>query len=271
MYKNYKLTHKFQSKDERDHIFNASLIENTECEYYTITKPTKNEIINNFTKKSKINYKISPLANILDQGSYGSCVSNAFAYTISTQTKKTLLISRMYLYDFSRIQDYTSLDQDSGTTIRGACSAVKKYGSVPEALYKYTYSNFCNLPSLSTIQNSKLFKKFEYTFINQDITSIKNYINTHNSPIIFGFMVYSSFFDVNNTGIVALPNTSTETLEGGHCMCIIGYDDTKYNGVFVCANSWGTSWGDKGYCYIPYSYLLNSDLAGDFCGTKFIY
>jgi C1A family cysteine protease len=271
MYKNYKVIHKFQNKDERDHIFKAHISEDNNSEHYTITKPTKNEVVKNVTKKSKLSYKISPLANILDQGNYGSCVANAFSYSISSQTKKTLLISRMYLYDFSRLLDYSSLDQDAGTTIRSACSAIKKYGSVPEVLFKYNYKNFYNLPTLTTIKNSKLFKKFQYTFINQDLISLKSFINTYDNPIIFGFMVYSSFFNVDNSGLVTLPNTDTETLEGGHCMCIIGYDDTKNNGVFVCANSWSTSWGDKGYCYIPYAYLLDPNLAADFCGTIFIY
>lgn len=47
------------------------------------------------------------------------------------------------------------------------------------------------------------------------------------------------------------------------CMNIIGYDDS--NQYFICANSWGTSWGANGYCYIPYEFLLNPNLGFDFC------
>ena len=68
-------------------------------------------------------------------------------------------------------------------------------------------------------------------------------------------------------GIVPMPNTKTETLDGGHCTCIVGYDNTKQ--WFICANSWGTSWGDKGYFYMPYAYITNPNLASDFCYLDF--
>ena len=46
-------------------------------------------------------------------------------------------------------------------------------------------------------------------------------------------------------------------------MNIIDYDDS--NQYFIYANSWGTSWGANGYCYILYEYLLNPNLGNDFC------
>ena len=84
-------------------------------------------------------------------------------------------------------------------------------------------------------------------------------------------MVYSSLLTatVSSTGVVPMPNTKTETFKGGHCACIVGYNDTTQ--MFTCANSWGTSWGNKGYFTIPYAYIINPSLAGDFCFTTFIY
>jgi C1A family cysteine protease len=103
------------------------------------------------------------------------------------------------------------------------------------------------------------------------LTSLQAALQTYNAPIIFGFYVYSSFMtnSVANTGIVPLPNISSETLQGGHCMNIIGFDDSKQ--WFVCANSWGASWGNNGLCYLPYAYLLNSNIAFDFCQPTFAY
>jgi C1A family cysteine protease len=267
----YKLIYKFQKKDERDHVFQAFVSEDNISEYHTITKPKTNEVTKKITKKTPLKLTITRLGNILNQGNYGSCVANAFAYNINAQTNKTFNISRLYLYNYCRTIDFTSLDKDDGTTIRTACSAIKRYGALSENLFNYNNSNFSILPLLSIIQKSKYFKKFSYVFINQDLTTIKNYLMSYNSPIVFGFMVYNSFFDTDSNGIVAIPNTITETLEGGHCMLIVGYDDTLNNGSFICVNSWGTSWGKNGYCYIPYTYLLDSTLASDFCSTNFIY
>ena len=83
-------------------------------------------------------------------------------------------------------------------------------------------------------------------------------------PFVFGISVYESFEsnNVKNTGFVPMPNTSTEKLLGGHAIMAVMFDDDKK--VFGCRNSWGPDWGDKGYFYLPYEYILNSNLASDF-------
>jgi hypothetical protein len=40
---------------------------------------------------------------------------------------------------------------------------------------------------------------------------------------------------------------------GGHCMCVIGYDDYLEGGAFQLMNSWGTEWGINGNCYVKYA------------------
>jgi hypothetical protein len=268
---NYKLTYKFQNKDERDHIFQAFVSDDNNSEYHTITKPTTNEVIKKTTKKSSSKFTITRLGNILDQGVYGTCVANAFAYSINSQTKKILSISRFSLYNYCRCLNYTSLVDDAGTTVRTACKAIANYGALVENKFKYIETNFYILPSLSITKQANYFKKFQYVFITQTLTTIKNYLTSYNSPIVFGFMVYTSFYDTGSDGIVSVPDTTTETLEGGHCMCIVGYNDTINSGSFICVNSWGTSWGKNGYCYMPYTYLTNTSLASDFCATIFVY
>ena len=42
----------------------------------------------------------------------------------------------------------------------------------------------------------------------------------------------------------------------------VGYSDSAKR--FIVRNSWGTSWGDKGYCTMPYAYLGDRNLSDDF-------
>ena len=54
---------------------------------------------------------------------------------------------------------------------------------------------------------------------------------------------------------------------GAHAMCIVGYNDkTK---LFAVANSWGNKWGNNGFCFMPYDYLINPNLAGDFWSIRY--
>lgn len=58
-----------------------------------------------------------------------------------------------------------------------------------------------------------------------------------------------------------MPDLTTEKCLGGHAVLCVGYDDSKSH--WIMRNSWGAEWGDKGYFYLPYPYLLNQDLTSD--------
>jgi len=209
--------------------------------------------------------------NVLDQGNLGSCVSNAFALYINMTTSSNVHISRLLHYYCGRGMEGDSSTEDTGLDIRQAAKIIGNYGACSETLWPYNIDKFATLPPLSIFQKSLYFKKYVYTFINQDIISIKNCLSVQKLPIIFGINVYSSFLTnkVAQTGIVPMPDIKTEINEGGHCIVMIGYDDST--SLFLCANSWGTSWGQKGLFYIPYAYILNKTLASDFCYLNFIY
>ena len=101
-----------------------------------------------------------------------------------------------------------------------------------------------------------------------DITAVKTILSS-NTPVMVGFNVYDTsaynlFEGLNTTKFVYNPLTSSGALVkgamllGGHAVPIIGYDDlydygSTAKGAFLVQNSWGTSWGNKGFFYMPYS------------------
>jgi len=58
-----------------------------------------------------------------------------------------------------------------------------------------------------------------------------------------------------------------EKRHGGHAVLAVGYDNAikiknaedgrETKGALLIKNSWGTSWGDRGYGWLPYEYVLN--------------
>jgi C1A family cysteine protease len=92
---------------------------------------------------------------------------------------------------------------------------------------------------------------------------MKSYLST-GFPFIVGISVYASFESqsVAKTGIVPMPGPK-DFLLGGHAVLVCGYNDNLINGMWIVRNSWGSSWGDKGYFYLPYNYLTNPNLCSE--------
>lgn len=246
-----KLNYKFRLVDSRDY---------------------KLEVPQTISKSSLANFSLqNKVKTVLDQGQLGSCVSNAFSQYINICTTNTVNISRLCHYYCGRsIEGDSSLD-DSGLDIRQAASIITKYGACCESIWTYNILAFNQLPPLSVLKSSLYFKKYTYYFLAQNIITFKSTISNLKLPILFGINVYSSFMtaSVAKSGKVPMPNVNTETLEGGHCIVMVGYNDNTQ--TFTCVNSWGSSWGQGGFFTIPYVYVMNPTLASDFCVLQFIY
>jgi C1A family cysteine protease len=246
---NNKFKYKFNKQDKRDHIFKPTLL-------------SLQSLPNNFI--------IEPKCGILDQGNLGSCVSNAASIAINVATNGKLLNSRLFLYYCCRDVDGSPIKQDTGASVRGICKAIKYFGITAETNWPYNISQFTRLPALTAFTNQYKINSFSYNFINTGTNLINDikYSLLSSNVILFGMNVYSSFMTTNvqKTGIVPIPNKTTEQLMGGHCMAIIGYDETKK--YIICQNSWGISWGDKGKCYLPYILVKDIQLCSDFTNIK---
>ena len=175
--------------------------------------------------------------------------------------------SRLFIYYNERAIEGT-VNEDAGAYIRDGIKALNKQGACFESTWPYITSRFKTKPNALAYKNALANTVKQYMRVNvPDMNSKRQAILT-NHGIAFGISVYDSFQSDNatKTGLIPMPKTNEKML-GGHAMAIIGYDDNKVigasKGAFEVRNSWGTSWGDHGYCWIPYDYLNNPQLCDD--------
>jgi len=207
---------------------------------------------------------------IYDQGQLGSCVANGTAFNIQYDQIKNsyshqFVPSRLFIYYNTRVLEHT-VNEDSGTTIRGALVATSQQGACPEVTWPYNISRFTTRPSSAAYSSGAAHMVKVYTRILFDLNQMKQCLIS-GYPFIFGIYLYTSFYNVSSNGRVPIPGPH-ESYIGGHCMACVGYDDAIQ--CFIVRNSWGTSWGDHGYCYLPYSYMTNADTTFDLWSIRTI-
>ena len=169
--------------------------------------------------------------------------------------------SRLFIYYNEREMEGT-VGTDAGAQIRDGIKSIGKQGVVSETEWPYDISKFTDKPGSALYTEAKHHTAIRYTRVIQDIVHIKQAI-AEGFPVVFGFSVYESFEspEVAKTGIMPMPKKD-EHLMGGHAVMVVGFDDSRK--CVIVRNSWGESWGDKGYFYMPYAFIENSDLANDF-------
>jgi C1A family cysteine protease len=202
---------------------------------------------------------------VYDQGQLGSCTGNGIAGAIEfdqrKQGEKEFTPSRLFIYYNERVIEDT-VNQDSGAQVRDGIKTVATLGAPPEKDWPYDIQEFAKKPPAGAYADAKLDLVSSYMRVSQNLTQMQGCL-AEGYPFVFGFTVYESFEsqEVADTGIVPMPTTA-EKVVGGHCVVAVGYDDTKR--CFIIRNSWGADWGIKGYCLMPYEYLVSSQLASDF-------
>ena len=205
--------------------------------------------------------------NVFDQGELGSCVANSTAGCIRFVRKKegrtVFDPSRLFIYYFGRLLEGFPINEDTGLYIRSGYKSVGNYSVCGENNWGYKPAKFTQRPSDNAMSAARQHKKFMYLALDEDILEVKKCL-ADGYPISFGFTVFESFMSaqVARTGQVPMPNFATEEEYGGHAVTIVGYDDATR--TFKIANSWSADWGDNGFCYMPYDFVMNRRYSGDF-------
>ena len=161
---------------------------------------------------------------------------------------------------------------DTGAFLRTTMGALALFGVPPEEYWQYIIANFDIEPpafcyAFAQNYQSLIYYRLDPSGTPKDIllTRIKSHLAAGLTPM-FGFTVYNSYGQAATTGKIPYP-TPGEGIAGGHAIVAVGYDDTmkikntnpgavETTGALIFRNSWGTAWGDLGYGYLPYDYVL---------------
>ena len=197
---------------------------------------------------------------IKNQGKQGACaafsLTSVFEYFFSNETQKSDDMSEAFVYYNARdISGQTSIDD--GANLHDVIRGMIDKGVCIEELCKYNPEVFDKKPSLEAYEDAENRKVASAKSVPIDVDIIKSAIN-EGYPVVGCFKIFKSLQN-NTSGFVPMPTDEERNNDDGfHAMVICGYNDNY--GHFIVRNSWGTSFGDKGYCYLPYSYVRDTDL-----------
>ena len=205
---------------------------------------------------------MTPVEN---QGGSNSCVANAVAGAYEYLVKRhrgddAYDVSRLFIYYNARARS-GSAHEDEGSIVADAIDSLREQGACSEQTWPYDESIVNEEPAPEAYEEAGQFLVEDMQHVPTSLDAWRAAL-AEGYPIIFGMSLFGSFDKHRKPGLVPMPTPreSARDSHGGHAMLCVGYSDPDQ--LFIVRNSWGPDWGDQGYCYIPYGYLMNDKFNG---------
>jgi len=224
----------------------------------------------------------SYMTPVENQAGANSCTANAvvggYEY-IMNRVGYEIDFSRLFIYYNARLLglQYFGGEKivDQGSSITLALMILQEKGVCSEDVWPYQILENGKVKKINDEPHEDAYNeaqeflnpsKFRWESpekISIDLHSMKHCL-AEGYPFVFGLVLFQSFDQVKSKGRVPMPDLTGEAgrqAHGKHAMLCVGYKESEK--VFIVRNSWGESWGDGGYCYIPYEYMTNPELCFD--------
>jgi hypothetical protein len=214
--------------------------------------------------------------DVRNQGARNTC--SAFAMTFLLEfmyctrlNVSTNDLSEEYLNHAANLASGVNADGDFFSNLD---AGYQMWGIVPERTVPYQSTQVASVAQ-STLNEGWTWARFWADFIKpwdadhgasqSQLDQVITYLD-RNVPVAFGgWWFKSSTWSttvIEGIEVMDVPalKDKTDDLQDGHSVALVGYrrdSDFPGGGYFVYRNSWGASWGDNGYGYMPFAYVLN--------------
>jgi len=187
--------------------------------------------------------------DIKDQGPLDSCVGFATALVMEDNPQyRGLELSPMWIYQKAKEYDEWAGEDYKGTSISGACKALKEEGVCVEELWPYTLSEdtYPNFKAYTDASTRKIHSY--YKILPQQTQLIKEVLL--NESLVTAIAVHDNFLNVRQDGFVQVHDYFKTESVYGHALALIGWKEIDKTLYWEFQNSWGNYFGDEGCCYI---------------------
>lgn len=221
------------------------------------------------------------------QGGYNDCAANVVAELIEFFEKKafgrSIRASRLFLYKAAR--NFLGLEGNAAVYIRQVMGALKLLGVPPERYWPYLKGGTLAAPATNDPRLDAEPPAFCYA-VADDYKAVSYYrfdsptnlqsgadllrlARAHlaaQMPFAFGFPLYESIHQSMKGGRIPYPARDEKQL-ANHAVLAVGYDDRlrirnrnrkgpATVGALLIQNSWGSRWGDRGFGWVPYAFVV---------------
>ena len=189
------------------------------------------------------------------QGSLGACSAFAlvgiYEYILRKNSKQDADLSEAFVY-YNVRKMTNEVGEDPGSSLYNVVVTMGTEGVCTEHLCPYTEDPDMPQPSEAAYEDALQRKIVKALNVQKNINHIKAAV-AEGYPVAVSLKIFESFEPVG--GFISRPSQEEreDGKSGNHAMIVCGYSDEEK--IFIVRNSWGTKFGDQGYCYIPYSYF----------------
>jgi C1A family cysteine protease len=198
------------------------------------------------------------------QGSTGSCVGWATADSVlrwhlvkANRLSKSQQLSMRYVWMASKETDVfitrpTTFIESEGTSLKAALDICRNFGVVLDSVLPFASGVLYPGSTNSFYAQAARRKIASYFNLGRNPTNWRTWI-ANNGPILTRLDVDATWDAAASTG-GKLDTYQPLTARGGHAVAIVGYTQER----FIIRNSWGTTWGDKGFGYASNAYAADA-------------